>query len=236
VTSPSAPVVVFDLDDTLYLERDYVRGGFRAVADEVAKALPGRRDEIFDILWRDFERGIRGNSFDRLVSALPEITTVASVDRLIAVYRTHAPEITPTAGAERVLQVLRSTGIRCGLVTDGRARQQHAKLDALRLTMYFDRVIVNEARDRFKPDERSFRQIEDDLRTEGRRCWYVADNPAKDFIGPRQRGWRTIRVRMPGQLWESIESSDPKPDFTVSELNAVLNLLPIAADKDIACL
>ena len=236
MTSATHRVVVFDLDDTLYLERDYVRSGFRAVADEVAKTLPEGGDKIFEILWEGFGRGVRGNSFDRLVSALPDVASAVSVDRMITIYRSHVPKIAPISGAERLLRELGSRNVRCGLITDGPACRQHAKLDALQLGVFFDRVIVNDARDRFKPDERSFMQMERDLGAEGRRCWYVADNPAKDFIGPKQLGWRTIRLKMPGQLWEPVEATDPKPDFTVADLNAVLHFFPVAADKNMACL
>ena len=47
--------VAFDVDDTLYLERDYVRSGFRAVAERV------RRDHglegFFEGAWDAFSSG-----------------------------------------------------------------------------------------------------------------------------------------------------------------------------------
>jgi putative hydrolase of the HAD superfamily len=36
----------------------------------------------------------------------------------------------------------------------------------------------------------------------------VADNPAKDFAGPRSRGWRTVRVRREGSLHAAVASGD----------------------------
>ena len=54
--------VVFDLDDTLYLERDYVRSGFFAVG----RYLEERHDlQGFEsAAWQEFEAGRRGDIFD----------------------------------------------------------------------------------------------------------------------------------------------------------------------------
>jgi putative hydrolase of the HAD superfamily len=37
---------------------------------------------------------------------------------------------------------------------------------------------------------------------------YVADNPIKDFAGPRRLGWRTVRIRRPGGLHADLPSGD----------------------------
>ncbi len=46
--------VVFDLDDTLYLEVEYVRSGFAAVAAAVAEAAEQDAGPIADMLWAEF--------------------------------------------------------------------------------------------------------------------------------------------------------------------------------------
>ena len=42
--------VVFDLDDTLYKERDYVASGFRAVADEIAAESGIEAKRLLDVM------------------------------------------------------------------------------------------------------------------------------------------------------------------------------------------
>lgn len=44
--------VIFDLDDTLYSEKDYVRSGYRAVADYLGD------ENAAEKLWEYFEQGI----------------------------------------------------------------------------------------------------------------------------------------------------------------------------------
>ena len=50
--------IVLDLDDTLYLERDYVRSGFTHVAYLEARGLANSA-EVFAFLWAGFEAGER---------------------------------------------------------------------------------------------------------------------------------------------------------------------------------
>ena len=37
---------------------------------------------------------------------------------------------------------------------------------------------------------------------------YIADNPTKDFGGPKARGWRTIRIRRPASLHAGLASGE----------------------------
>jgi len=62
--------VVFDMDDTLYSERDYVRSGFGVVAQHAASTT----DEatiLFAWLWSAFEAGRRDDTIDGLFGAFP---------------------------------------------------------------------------------------------------------------------------------------------------------------------
>ena len=56
--------IVFDLDDTLYAERDYVFSGFRAVAVWGERCLGFPSDQIYAELVERFEHGSRRNTFD----------------------------------------------------------------------------------------------------------------------------------------------------------------------------
>ena len=57
--------VVFDLDGTLCRERDYVRSGYRAVAEAVRRRT-GRRTAYEDWMWRRFLSGKRTHTFDAI--------------------------------------------------------------------------------------------------------------------------------------------------------------------------
>jgi putative hydrolase of the HAD superfamily len=60
--------VVFDADDTLYLEREYVRSGFRAVGGWVHAALGV--SSFYKAARRHFEAGRRGDIFNVALEGL----------------------------------------------------------------------------------------------------------------------------------------------------------------------
>lgn len=183
--------VVLDLDDTLYLERDFVRSGFLAVAAAV-RVHDGRPD-FFERAWALFRQGCRGNVFNRVLGPDASAETVAE---LVSIYRCHRPDIALTPDAARFLAALPAQ-VSLGLISDGPEAQQTNKLEALGLLDRFDSVVLTGAwGSRFsKPHPRAF--VETMRRLGGRPhdYVYVADNPAKDFIQPRKLGWRTVRVR-----------------------------------------
>jgi putative hydrolase of the HAD superfamily len=79
------------LDDTLFLERDYVFSGFAAVDAVVAKehGLKG----FSECAWRPFCAGVRGRIFNEALKEMGVELQSASVAQLVAVYRSHSPRI-----------------------------------------------------------------------------------------------------------------------------------------------
>lgn len=200
-------LVVLDIDDTLYLERAYVRSGFAAVGvwahRELGVAGLGER------AWAAFEAGVRGTIFDDALAACGVEPGPDVVPRLVGVYRTHRPDIVLLPDARAWLDARRA-GVAVAVVTDGPLASQQAKADALGLTRWADPLVFTEALGpgRGKPHPAAFEQTQRAVGLSGPACAYVADNPAKDFAGPRQLGWRTVRVRRPGGLHEAAPSGD----------------------------
>ena len=51
--------ILFDLDDTLYLERDFVKSGFKAVASFIQNDNGMDEDIVYCNLWSIFKTGKR---------------------------------------------------------------------------------------------------------------------------------------------------------------------------------
>jgi putative hydrolase of the HAD superfamily len=189
--------IVFDLDDTLYLERDFVKSGFNAVSKwlTINHQLDG--DNVFDSLWNMFLDGHRGDLFDSLLDSL--VVSDISVDDLIAVYRQHLPNIDPLRGVVPLLDRLKNSN-KLGLLSDGYLEVQKKKLDALGIEKYFDSVLFTDelGRDYWKPNVVPFEKILNRLNVNPNESVYIADNPEKDFKGPNQLGMDTIRIRIKG--------------------------------------
>ncbi|HAU38573.1 MAG TPA: hypothetical protein DCX07_12760 [Phycisphaerales bacterium] len=192
--------VVFDLDDTLYPERQYVRSGYVAVA-KFLRVETGRGEKYEDWLWRRFLEGETGGAFDSLNEAFSLGLCPDRIGQLVRVYRGHHPDIRPYEGVAGLLDRLRGR-VRLGLLSDGFLPAQQLKLDALGLADRFDAVLFTETmgRECWKPSPAGFVALAEKLHVPAAGCAYVADNPAKDFLAPNRLGWRTIQLRMPGQV------------------------------------
>jgi putative hydrolase of the HAD superfamily len=220
--------VVFDMDDTLYLERDYVRSGFTHVARLVAGS-DSERQEVADRLWQEFLRGTRGDTFDRLLREHPRLAGVLRVADLVAAYRAHEPEIALLPGAPDVLGQLLERRLRLGVLSDGPINSQRAKARALGLDRWFDPVLLTEARGPgfHKPGDLGFREIATTWNLPAESLAYVADNPMKDFAAPRRLGWATIRLRLPAQLRHALEPAGPAdaPHEEIASLDELLTVV-----------
>ncbi len=204
---PGRRLVVLDIDDTLYLERDYVRSGFEAVGVWARDELGV--DDLGERAWTAFEAGVRRTIFDDALAGAGVEAADGLVPQLVQVYRAHAPTIEMLADARAWLDGL-APHVALAVVTDGPLASQQAKAEALRLTRWADLVVFTESLGpgMGKPHPAAFEQLERELGLSGDRCAYVADNPAKDFVAPHRLGWRTVRVRRPGGLHADVPSGD----------------------------
>ncbi len=180
---------IFDIDDTLYLERDYVKSGFGAVGEAVNCPLFGEK------CWAMFEAGVRGNTFDLAKAEYPEI--VQDTRELVNIYRCHYPKISLCPDAKQYIYKLRG---RTGVISDGPVDSQRAKFRALGLLPWIECPIFTQECCASKPAPASFQLAAYTLNTPYEECVYIADNPKKDFAGPKSLGMKTIRIRRPLSL------------------------------------
>lgn len=220
--------IIFDLDDTLYPEREYALSGFWAVAVWAATYVGCPVEQGFAELQRLFEQGVRGDIFNRWLAA-HGVASGRLVPHMVRVYREHKPALTPFPGIVDLLAALREH-CRLGLVGDGYLAVQQNKLAALGLADYFEAVVFSDAygREAWKPSTKPFRAVLDQLRAEAARSVYVADNPSKDFFGARQVGMYTVRLRQVGGEYAHLAppSAQHAPDITVT---SVAELEPLLA-------
>jgi putative hydrolase of the HAD superfamily len=194
------PCIIFDLDDTLYLERDFVRSGFRAVDRWCAESvgLVG----VSEVAQEYFESGRRGDIFDAVLERLNVDNRQETVKAMVRVYREHTPEIALARDAVGCLSILKGK-LNLGLLTDGNSVTQWRKIDALGIRQTFRDIVVTGdwGSEFFKPHLRGFLHFERQFDSPSSQFIYVADNPAKDFAGPRELGWKAVRVKRPAGLY-----------------------------------
>jgi len=223
---------VFDLDDTLYLESDYVRSGFEHVGRYADENL-GTRD-FAGQAWQLFSEGVRNSIFNGVLAEQEVACDSRTIEGLVSLYRGHTPRIQLLPDARRCLDTLHGE-VPLVLITDGPIESQRNKIAALQLERWFTWVIVTEelGKNFRKPSVFAFRLVQDKDDLKNCHFCYVADNPAKDFIGPRKLGWRTIRVRREGGLHSSVEAqAENAANVEVAELSEVPDMLHRASELE----
>jgi putative hydrolase of the HAD superfamily len=104
---------------------------------------------------------------------------------------------------------------------------------ALRLERWFEPIVYTAALGpgSGKPAVRAFESIEAAWGLSGSSLVYVADNPGKDFAGPRRLGWLAIRLRDPRQLRfeDEARSVEFAPDLEVEAAAGLLEWLLAAS-------
>ncbi len=216
--------VVFDLDDTLYAEREFAFSGFDAVAKAFSNPL-GAPDHAASRMRQLFDTPDRGRVFHALLTER-QIDDQELAMRMVETFRSHTPTLRLFADADAALGNLHAS-YELGILTDGRPTTQRAKIDALGLRNRVDEIIVTaELAPNFsKPHPRPFDHMSTRLQTLSTRMVYVADNVAKDFVAPNALGWKTVHIRRPHGIYaDAIAPRHGSPQFALDSL-AQLQLL-----------
>ena len=220
--------VIFDLDDTLFDEIDFVRSGFRAAARQIATLSDGHSPEdIFDVIWDCFLAGERGSTFNLAVAKLGLTDDPSLVDKLVEVYRTHMPTLILPPDSRSVLEELKGR-YTLGLLTDGFLPAQRLKVQALGIERYFDAIVYTEelGREHWKPSPRGFETLLRMLGTLPEQTACVADNETKDFIAPNRLGLLTIQLLRPAGLHRRPSPlPDAAPKLKIDKIDRLITVL-----------
>jgi putative hydrolase of the HAD superfamily len=187
-------VIIFDLDDTLYVEEAFVQGGFCRVAEYVEDVWGFSSVIVLRELNCIYSRQGRGKVFDTWLASKGILSQKAS-KKLVSIYRSHDPKIALLPGASRILTELGEEHS-LYVVTDGNKLVQARKVEALGLAERVNGVYITH---RFglaasKPSVHCFDLIRRREGCEWKEMLYVGDNPHKDFVGIKPLGVHTVRV------------------------------------------
>jgi len=170
-------LIILDLDDTLYSEREFQRSGFRAILETLDVHHTVLLDDLLELSIQGEDVFERLN-FDDHQRALA-----------LSLYRQHIPEISLYPDAALFIDQAISAGCMLAIATEGRSISQRNKLSALGLDGKISHILISE--------EVGYRKVEPEFFAEivpvakDRPCVMVGDNPVKDFVVPNSLGWGT---------------------------------------------
>lgn len=176
-------VIVFDLDDTLYKEIDFLKSAFKEISNLL---LIETKIDVYSELLDLYNEG--AYVFDEILDKY-KIVGYAKED-LLNIYRNHVPSIRLLQFAEKFILQMKNNCKALGIITDGRCITQRNKITALGIGNYFDDLIISEEFGFCKPSKENYLYFENKYPDSS--FTYIADNPKKDFITPNKLNWNTL--------------------------------------------
>jgi putative hydrolase of the HAD superfamily len=186
-------IIVFDLDDTLYDEIDFVKSGFKEISEYL------QNDKYYDFMIDEFYKYGSGKVFNKL---LKEFDLDISLQKLIEIYRFHIPSIILPQDSVKLLEF--SQGYKTALISDGHYITQKNKFNVLGLDEFINYPIFTDFYHTNKPELKPFEMIMKKYPDES--YIYISDNPKKDFIVPNKFGWNSIRYKNSMGIYKEYKS------------------------------
>ncbi len=204
-------VLLLDLDDTLLDNRSGLRKAWSRVAELIVAREPAFtpedvRQQILSStrwFWDDPERH-RGGRLDlpwarrtilgHVLGSLgrPDPRLVVEAERLYTELRDATLE--PIAGAFEALARLRRLVPRLGLVTNGAAVTQRAKIDRFDLARHFDAIVIEGEFGAGKPEAQVFAHALGQLGGEPPTSCMAGDNYEADVLGALHAGLHAVWI------------------------------------------
>lgn len=183
--------IVFDLDDTLYKEIDFVKSAYIYINKYIRSRFSLDLSLFIDECVDD---GI--NFFDLIKSRLNQNQSFP-IEKYLELYRFHYPEINLSNDTVEFLNKISNKNIDFSIITDGRSISQNNKIKALGLINLSKNIIISEETGYEKPHLNNFKIIEKIY--PDKKLLYIADNTSKDFLAPNTLKWDTICLLDNGQ-------------------------------------
>lgn len=175
-------IIVFDLDDTLFPEKEYFFSGISYV-EEYISSLYGV--SLNGEILKAYKKGVK----DLWGWACKEVGLPLEMkDSFLWLYRNHYPKINLFPGIFELIAELIQLNATVVLLTDGRSISQRLKIKALKLD--YLPVYISEEYLSVKPDKKRFLLIQNDWK--GSKFAYIGDNPNKDFNAPKELNWLSV--------------------------------------------
>lgn len=220
-------LVIFDIDDTLYLERDFVRSGFLECSMLISKKYKMNKEDVYNKLVKLFEISSK-NIFDRFFIEESVPISIEEKQEIMDRYRFHTPNISLSEKNINVLEDLKKKGYKLSIVSDGNYLTQSNKVVALGLEKYFDKIILTDkfGKEYWKPSILPFQILRKNFDVEYEEMLYIGDNPKKDFYISQSLKITTIRYVNPEQVYlQESYLENIKENYMVTDLDDISKLL-----------
>jgi putative hydrolase of the HAD superfamily len=218
----SKKIIVFDLDDTLFYEIEYLVSAYKYIAMILEEKYA--ISNVFPFMLQTYYD--RKNVFEEINK---NYSLNIPVSAYLSLYRNHIPDIHLDSKTQKVLSAfIQSNNIILGLLTDGREITQKNKINALGLDKYIqeENTVISESFGSEKPSLKNYLYFQQ--KYENNEFIYVGDNVNKDFIAPNHLNWKTICLLDSGKNIHKQDfslSSEYLPQYKISNIKKLLEFI-----------
>ena len=218
-------VIVFDLDDTLYDEIDFVKSAFNEVSEYFAKKYNLNNLDIYTSFVDELDKNGRGRIFDETFKFFG-ISSKTNILKALSIYRTHKPDIYLSSETLEILSFYQSKNIPLYIITDGNKIVQNNKIEALNLRKYVKKDFITHrfGKKYSKPSPYCFEKIRKLERVNPEDIVYIGDNPNKDFVNIKKLGFRTIRIKK-GMFSNLTKTEEFEAEIIIKNLQELINII-----------
>ena len=218
--------IIFDLDNVLYDETDYIFTAYREIASYLSKNYRVNENDVFTKLVDSFKK--KTSMYPRLFNdILHDLRLDNLLPEILDIYSSVQPKIKLYEGIEEILLKL-NRKYKLGLLTNGNVKTQKNKVMLLNIENLFDEILyARELGDNNeKPNTMAYRVLLDRLGIPSKNAICIGDNPYTDFIGAKRFGILTVRV-LTGEFKEVIVDKEHDADITVNRLKEFVDLIEV---------
>lgn len=187
-------LIIFDLDDTLILERDYVISGLHFIARFFSENSGVNERDAATFLLDTFENSGRERIFNKLFDRFSISYNESDIQSLVCAYRHHRPALELPDESLGFLKMLRSREVKLAIVTDGLEIMQANKVEALGLDSLVDVIVYCWAVEAPKPATKGFEIAMLKSGCSPEETVIIGDNPGHDIKAAGLLGVDSLRV------------------------------------------
>lgn len=180
--------VIFDLDGTLVDNDASFDKGYRAFCEKHPDLLQAQNSETKKLMIRLYRSGFSQEVYQELAQKIAPHTPPPLPDLKKEWGMTYACNAVTLPGAEETILYLRRKGYKIGLLTNGNAERQWAKIRSCGLMQYFDHIVVSGDLTIEKPDPAIYRLSLEGLGVQADEALFVGDTVGTDIDGAKRSG------------------------------------------------
>lgn len=216
--------VLFDLDNTLIDFLKMKRLSCEAAIDAmIAAGLNVKHDEGLKLIYELYgKHGMEEKTiFQKLLISLnKKIDYKILAAGIVAYRRVRTGLLEPYPNVESTLLKLKSKGLKLAIVTDAPRLKAWIRLEAMKLSNYFDAVVAFEDTKQRKPSKMPFKAALKQLGLKPEQCLMVGDWPERDIKGAKAVGMRTCFAR-----YGNTRAKKANADHEVKDIKELLDIV-----------